>query len=422
MARFYIQSTLSEHIAETPEGYLLCSEVPIARTGSLEYLPEEVPITPAGGKDVITIYRLAEDLFSPETIASFEGKTFVVTHPADGVNPDNWRDVAVGHAQNVRRGSGAESDLLLADVLVTDREAIIQIQDEGIREISCGYDAEYEEIAPGIGKQTAIIGNHVALVEAGRCGPRCAVRDQKGTSMKPPVKKSTKVGFFDRVFGNPKVRRVLDEAAAETAQDEEVQPETPPGEQQSATDDDKLSEILMMLQTIMDTIKGNTGDEDPQTADNEIADDDPTNDEGEIAGGGSETQDDDPPANTTQDARRYRSADKATVSRALVLAPGLHARVGDSAVAIQRTALRIGMSNPNVKRTVDAVTGGKPFNKVDRVTLDAAFNAASEMARLTNNGRTADTLTAASGAGQQDSIQTPADLNALYSKHYGMKG
>ncbi len=40
---YYTTSRLSERLEMTPEGYLLCKAVPIARTGALEYLPEEVP-------------------------------------------------------------------------------------------------------------------------------------------------------------------------------------------------------------------------------------------------------------------------------------------------------------------------------------------------------------------------------------------
>ena len=41
--RYYTTSHLSENRRRTPEGYLLCIGVPIARTGLMEYLPEELP-------------------------------------------------------------------------------------------------------------------------------------------------------------------------------------------------------------------------------------------------------------------------------------------------------------------------------------------------------------------------------------------
>jgi len=44
--RYYTTHSLSPNIEETPEGYLLCRDVPIARTGVQEYLSEEVPVEP----------------------------------------------------------------------------------------------------------------------------------------------------------------------------------------------------------------------------------------------------------------------------------------------------------------------------------------------------------------------------------------
>ncbi|MDN8999636.1 DUF2213 domain-containing protein, partial [Staphylococcus aureus] len=79
----------------TPEGFLLCEGVPIARTGTQDYAYFELPGLEA--KDgVIVAERGADVLFSAETIASFEGKPITIGHPPDFVNPRNWRVVAVG--------------------------------------------------------------------------------------------------------------------------------------------------------------------------------------------------------------------------------------------------------------------------------------------------------------------------------------
>ena len=42
-----------------------------------------------------------------------------------------------------------------------------------------GYNAFYEQTAPGLGRQKDIHCNHVALVDEGRCGKRCAIMDGK---------------------------------------------------------------------------------------------------------------------------------------------------------------------------------------------------------------------------------------------------
>ena len=178
--RFYVTEHLSENIHETPEGYLLCENVPITRTGEFLYKANEVPIE-ATADGVIKIQRDEDQVFSDVTIKSFEGKPFTIDHPQGFVGPENWGELAQGHVQHVRRGENGQGDLLLADILVTTEEAIKLIK-AGQREISCGYDAEYSQIEKGLGKQTDIIGNHIALVSKGRAGGRCAIGDKQCTN------------------------------------------------------------------------------------------------------------------------------------------------------------------------------------------------------------------------------------------------
>jgi len=173
--RYHVVEQISPHLSETPEGFLVCSDVAITRTGSLLYRSDEVPLE-ADGSGIVQIDRIAEDVFNPETIASFEGKPVTINHPDDMVTPETWKELAVGTVQNVRRGGDGSEGLMLADLLVTDATAINLVK-AGLREVSCGYDAEYEQTAPGKGRQTKIIGNHVALVTKGRAGSRCAIMD-----------------------------------------------------------------------------------------------------------------------------------------------------------------------------------------------------------------------------------------------------
>ena len=81
--------------------------------------------------------RMAKD-GDIETVASFEGMPVTNDHPPDGVDIENIRRLQRGHAHNIRRGTGTESDLLLADLIITDPGLIRLILDEGKREISCG--------------------------------------------------------------------------------------------------------------------------------------------------------------------------------------------------------------------------------------------------------------------------------------------
>ena len=171
----YYGTRLSENISKRePEGYLLCLNVPVARSGTQEYLPEELGLQPSSS--VIQVYRPEEEVFSPETMASFEGMPVTNDHPPDGVDVSNIRALQKGHAHNVRRGSGDESDLLLADLIITDPQLIHLILDDGKREISCGYTYELHE-ENGQYIQRKIRGNHVAVVDAGRAGPRVSIKD-----------------------------------------------------------------------------------------------------------------------------------------------------------------------------------------------------------------------------------------------------
>lgn len=170
----YYASQLSENISETPEGYLICKEVPIARIGVQEYLGREIGVMDKS-EDFIKVYREAEDVFAPEAIASFEGKPFTNNHPEPKVDINNLPMYGKGHAQNIRR-STSEPDLLVADIIVTDPNTISEIKNKLKREISSGYDCFYVPYKDGY-RQVEIRGNHIALVSKGRAGSRVSIKD-----------------------------------------------------------------------------------------------------------------------------------------------------------------------------------------------------------------------------------------------------
>ena len=165
---------IGPHRERTPEGYLLCRDVPISRVGDFEYTPLEAGIRGVNGKVILS--RSAEELFKPETMASFEGKPVVIGHDTFA-DPSNWKDIAVGIVRNVRQGDGEERGLLLADLLLTDQKGIDLVESGELREVSCGYDAQTIDDGSGRGHQEGIVGNHLALVSRARCGSVCSVRD-----------------------------------------------------------------------------------------------------------------------------------------------------------------------------------------------------------------------------------------------------
>jgi hypothetical protein len=173
---FFTTLQLGPHREVTKEGFTLFRDVSISRTGEQIYGPGETSIEP-GPDGLVRIIRRPEEVFSPETLASCNGKSLVIDHPEDDVTPENWTQLTQGFMVNARRGSGDQRDECVADVLVTTMQAIQEI-DSGKREVSLGYDADYFKTGDGIGEQRNLLINHIALVDAGRCGSRCAIRDK----------------------------------------------------------------------------------------------------------------------------------------------------------------------------------------------------------------------------------------------------
>jgi hypothetical protein len=173
----YYGTKLSDNITETPEGFLVCHDVIIARTGMQEYAASEVPVESKDGA-MIQIHRSKDEVLRTETLASFEGKPVTANHPEGFVTPDNWNDLAMGFTTNIRAVEDGEDGYIMADLMITNKDAIIAVRD-GLREVSCGYEADYTDNGDGTGAQKGILGNHVALVPRGRCGSQCAIKDSQ---------------------------------------------------------------------------------------------------------------------------------------------------------------------------------------------------------------------------------------------------
>jgi len=193
----------------TPEGYLLCEGVPIARTGDMTYLAGELQLDGDPARPV-TVHRYPEDVFDPAAMSSFEGKDVTSGHPPEHVGPENHAAYSKGHLQNVRRSG----DYLVADLLVKDANLISDVKNNVMREVSCGYLCRYVPDGDGY-RQTQIRGNHVAVVPRGRAGHEVAIQDQTAA---PAEKGKKHMGKFAETILN-----ALGMAAHEAENPEEVQ-------------------------------------------------------------------------------------------------------------------------------------------------------------------------------------------------------
>lgn len=194
--RAYFGSRISEHLAKTPEGFLICRDVPIARTGIQDYRGMEF-----GGEDPNKIYKVErpeEEVFNKAALASFEGKPVVDEHPHENVEPGNVLKYLKGTCRNVHRGEGALSNCMVADLIIYDQDLIRKIED-GKRDISCGYDCLWDPKDSDSYTQREIRGNHIAVVKNGRAGHKVSIRDSKG-GMKKMSEKEKKKGLFGRML------------------------------------------------------------------------------------------------------------------------------------------------------------------------------------------------------------------------------
>ena len=369
---------LSPHIGRTPEGYLLCRDVPISRVGEFEYTPIEAGIRGKGGKVILT--RSAEELFNPETIASFEGKPVVIGHDRFA-DPSNWRQIAVGIVKNVRQGADSEKGLLLADLLLTDEKGIDLVEKGGLREVSCGYDSMTVDDGGGRGHQEGIVGNHVALVSRARCGSVCSVRD--GFMTKGNLKTMLRRLFRDGE--EDKFNEALDGLEVKECGDEgETTP--PPAPQPTA------EEVLKTLVAqVAELVKRVEAIESAKVAD----------------------QDDQPPATTEpvvdEEAQVVPDEEaQQVIADAEKLAPGMQKPACDSADGhFTRGLIR------RVQRNAMKIAGVKKFGDTASMTgqvLDIAFKAAVDAHRAGRNPMPR--------IGDGDTQPQPESLNERFKKFW----
>lgn len=153
-----------------------------ARTGVYDYAGREIdPQNKHGLRDkaVVKVLRDEGTVFDDRAARSFIGKPVTDNHPAEPVTADNWRK----HARGTIMGAMRDGDYLAFDLLLTDAAAIAAV-DAGKRELSNGYaaDLEFGRFTASDGtvcdaRQTSVTGNHVAIVDRGRAGPECSIRD-----------------------------------------------------------------------------------------------------------------------------------------------------------------------------------------------------------------------------------------------------
>lgn len=165
--KILINERLSEHRCKTPEGYLICTDAILARTGKQTYRKNEI-FKDSDDETEIEVDRTEDEVFSPQTLASFENKPVTVEHPDEDVNVHNYKEYAVGFVRDVHRGEADGQPVILGNLVITDEQTIQEIENGEHLDLSCGYDCDIADEANPC--QRNIRGNHVALCECGRAG------------------------------------------------------------------------------------------------------------------------------------------------------------------------------------------------------------------------------------------------------------
>ncbi|MCL8293826.1 DUF2213 domain-containing protein [Klebsiella oxytoca] len=371
--RYFFKAKLGNTRFQLGDGSVLFKDVPIGRTGEQVYGAEELPDLIPDDLGLITVRRTPDEVFSERTIASFEAMAVTIGHPKDFsgniifVTPQNWRQLSNGHIQNVRRGEGDKSDLLLADVIAKTPEAI-QAVEAGDDEVSCGYDADYRQISPGIAEQYAITGNHLAFVPNGRAGSRCALGDSMPNKAKNwwerlvRARKTNDAAEMANLIDNPPDTLTGDDDVTSSMTPGGVvinlSPQSPlPGPALPGTGDAE-EEIPAWGKALIEAVAKLA----PASATGDADDDDEEKDEKEGA--------------VTGDA----------AYRADLIQPGIQLPSTVKPTAFKRAVLATAD-----QAMVRSIVGDADISKLKKATVDMAFNAVSEVAKNRNTAaKTAD--------------------------------
>lgn len=167
-------------------GYLVIKCI-FARTGIQERYGAEINAE----FDATRLYkefRSPQEVFKPEVLQAFQNVVITNDHPTELLNPHNTKFHAMGFVSS--KVEIIDNTYLQSEITIYDHETIEDIE-SGKKELSAGYLYSLEIVEnPNYDYvQTDIKPNHIAIVQAGRCGSSCSMAFDK----KPTLKKGEKV-------------------------------------------------------------------------------------------------------------------------------------------------------------------------------------------------------------------------------------
>ncbi len=268
---YYYGTKISPHMTTTPEGYLICHDVPLARIGAMEYLAGELHM-PGPAERIIRVNRYEDEVFAPAAMASFEGKDVTFGHPPENLTAETYAAYSRGHVENVRR----QGDFLLGDLHIKDPQLRSEVENGLVREVSAGYTAEF--VPDGTDgtdgtdwKQINIRGNHVAVVLKGRAGHDVAIKDTALGAEKGRKKMSKLTEAWLRLFSHA-AKEVegaeLERLTADAAVVLDAEPEKPDKaaahEQQEEGFKTQLDNLLARMDKLENALQKGEAEKEPK--------------------------------------------------------------------------------------------------------------------------------------------------------------
>lgn len=167
-------------------GFWEIKDNPLTKEGVFPYLGNQ--IDPSGErfgldpKKIYWVYRSFDEIANQDTLSSFENKPFIDEHTmlGEGCTSTDCKNIAgVIHRIRADKSRG----MMIGDFTIFSDEIKREIMN-GKKELSLGYRSAFEQKS-GVfdGRayefiQTGMIGNHVALVDRGRCGSDVRIFDK----------------------------------------------------------------------------------------------------------------------------------------------------------------------------------------------------------------------------------------------------
>lgn len=178
-------SFVLDGVRRTNDGYL-AAFARVARTGIQKYKGHELGRPDLGE---VRLYRPPEEVFHADALRSFAHRPVTFKHPPVPVTAKNWKKYAGGQTgEDVVR----DGEFVRVPMVMMDAALINAYEKDGVRELSFGYSTDIRWTA-GItdagesydAVQTAIRGNHLAVVPVARGGDKLRIGDANDTMTCP---------------------------------------------------------------------------------------------------------------------------------------------------------------------------------------------------------------------------------------------